>query len=187
MMLDDVQASSHIPVKPGFVPGHIHGLISHEGVAWLWEQSTRMDSIVEVGCWKGGSTYALCSGCTGTVYAVDHWLGSPDPTDATHGPAYDIHAEFMRNVGHFPNLKILRMDSVIAAEQFRPRTIDMVVIDAGHDTPSVTADLRAWLPICKTLLCGHDWGHATVKNALQALGREIHHHPGDMWSIRCDA
>ena len=63
------------------------------------------------------STYALLNGCHGPVYAVDHWLGSPNELDAAHKEAktQDIYAQFMANVGHFKNLVVRKMDSVTAA------------------------------------------------------------------------
>jgi len=166
------------------IPDHIQHLIGLEGYQWLAAQAAQMDSVVEVGCWHGAGTYALCTACPGTVYAVDHWRGSPAKGDATYGADHDtIFAKFQANVGHFPNLRILAMPSHEAAKQFAPRSVDMVVIDAGHDKESVDLDFAVWFPICRKLFCGHDWGHVPVRAAVEALGRPVTHHPADIWSV----
>jgi len=54
----------------------IDGAMGREDLEWLHDTAKRMASVVEVGCWKGRSTYALLAGCLGPVYAVDHWEGA---------------------------------------------------------------------------------------------------------------
>ena len=163
-------------------------LIGTEGYEWMASQAKQMENVVEVGCWAGAGTEFLLKACPGTVWAVDHWLGSPDPGDATHTPAkeHDMYAIFVQKVGHYPNLKILRMTSVEAAEHFADKSVDMVFIDAGHDPkhgPSIVDDLRVWVPKCRKLVCGHDWGHVPVYEAVTKLGRPVTHHPSDIWSF----
>lgn len=170
------------------LPGHITGLINCEGYGTMADLLAGCREVVEVGSWKGGSTYLFCTLCPGPVYAVDHWKGSPDPTDATHyeGQQKDVFAIFQQNVGHFPNLKILKMPSVEAAATFPDKSVDLVFIDAGHDVASVTADVAAWFPKCRKVFCGHDNSHTPVRQAIEKLGRTITVGPGDIWSIRCD-
>lgn len=171
-----------------YINPHIQGLIGDDGVQWLYEQAAQMRNVVEVGCWYGCSTHALCSACDGIVFAVDHWMGSPATDDATHDRAKteDVFGGFCKNVGHFRNLHILKMPSVEAARFFRDASVDMIVIDAGHDHASVNGDVAAWLPKCRKLFCGHDWSHGPVRAAIERLGRPVSNHPSDMWSIRCD-
>jgi hypothetical protein len=161
-------------------------LIDQSGYDWMAEQARQMANVVEVGCWMGAGTEALLKACPGTVYAVDHWLGSPDPGDATHEPAktHDVYALFVKHVGHYANLKILRMASVEAAQHFDDKSVDMVFIDAGHDTQSIRDDLRVWVPKCRRLLCGHDYGHEPVRDALNAFGLHVTHRPSDIWSVQ---
>jgi predicted O-methyltransferase YrrM len=161
-------------------------LIGTDGYQWMAEQAAKMQTVVEVGCWAGAGTEFLLRACPGTVWAVDHWKGSPDPTDATHKPAkeHDMYAIFVKHVGHYPNLKILRMSSVEAAEHFADKSVDMVFIDAGHDKQSITDDLRVWVPKCNGLLCGHDFGHVPVYEALRDWKFAVSHHPSDIWSVQ---
>jgi hypothetical protein len=76
----------------------------------------------------------------------------------------------MANVGHFPNLKVLKMDSTEAAKQFELKSVDFIFVDGDHDFQPFKKDLEAWVPICKKLICGHDLGEGGVTVALAELG-----------------
>jgi predicted O-methyltransferase YrrM len=81
----------------------IQGWMSETELLWLFNTAKEMNSVVEIGSWKGRSTHALLSGCKGTVYAVDHFLGSVDERETYHAEAKtrDIYKDFMGNVGSF--------------------------------------------------------------------------------------
>jgi predicted O-methyltransferase YrrM len=163
---------------------NIQGFMQFQELEWLFEQAQKMGSIVEIGSWRGLSTYALLTGCSGKVYAVDTWQGSPDEINAAHAEAktQDIYAQFYANVGKFPNLIVRKMDSVEASRHHAPKSIDMVFIDGCHSRDAVIADLKAWIPICKKLLCGHDLGQAGVMPALQEVNIDYKKEVGSLWS-----
>ena len=130
----------------------------------------KVTSVVEIGSWKGRSTHALCSGCKGIVYAVDHFQGSAGEITTTHREAVEggVYDEFMKNVGHFPNLKVMKMSSREASKLI-PK-VDMVFIDGGHDYDSFRMDLLCWAPKAKYVLCGHDGLYPGVMKALEDIG-----------------
>ena len=134
-----------------------------------------MASVVEIGSWKGRSTHALLSGCPGPVFAVDHFKGNPDENwrPALGGQAQTSSRHFWMNVGHFTNLVVLRMPSVEAAQYFAPKSVDMVFIDGCHIKDAVVADLKAWHPKCRQLLCGHDASYGDIQMALKECGIEF--------------
>lgn len=136
----------------------IDGWMSVEELNWLYNTAKNMDSIVEIGCWKGRSTHALCSGCKGKVYAVDHFKGSTGEEEA-HKEAQekDIRKEFEKNMEGFNNLTLLPISSKEAMEKFKDKEVDMVFIDGSHDYESVKEDIEGWLPKCKKLISGHDF------------------------------
>lgn len=174
-------------VKPVF---DIQGWMNDEELQWLYTQARRMESIVEIGCWRGRSTHALLSGCPGIVNAVDHWKGSPDERAAgqPHHDAMsqDIYAQFMANVGQFPNLKVFRMESGDAADQIAEA--QMVFIDATHRAADVARDILLWESKAKRLLCGHDYTLIGVKEAVdRLLFRTVQHVPGtSLWYVEVD-
>ena len=155
---------------------------SHE-LAWLRDTAAQMSSVIEIGSWKGRSTFALLEGCRGPVYAVDHWLGSWDERTGTHSEALtcNMFHVFMGNVGHFPNLKAIRMDSLDAAECLPD--VDMIFIDGCHQYDDVVQDLKAWRQKAKKLLCGHDFNYESVKKALKEEVGEVTNVVESLWAF----
>ena len=164
----------------------IQGWMADDCMTWLYDTAQTMTSVVEVGSWRGRSTHALLSGCPGPVFAVDHFKGNPYELDGPHKDAVtqDIFSQFWGNVGQFPNLVVFRMPSVEAAQYFAPRSVDMVFIDGDHRRDAVTADIEAWRPACRKLICGHDSGLDTVRSALHGLACELVEVPNlGIWRI----
>jgi glycosyltransferase involved in cell wall biosynthesis len=163
---------------------NIQGWMNDTDLLWLFDTAKEMESIVEIGSWKGRSTHALLSGCKGIVYAVDHFLGSIDePAEADAG---DVYKDFMKNVGGFKNLKVLKMDSSEAVKQFPDNSIDMVFIDAGHAYEEFTfEEIKRWLPKAKKIICGHNRRQWTVKKGVRMAfgyeGWEANEGKGNMW------
>lgn len=161
----------------------IHGWMSTNELAWLEDCARRMDSVAEVGCWKGRSTYSLAEHCPGPVYAVDHWQGSIGE-EVAHAEARerDIFRDFMVNVGHFPNVKPRRGASVDIAPTLP--MVDMAFIDAGHTYEDVKADLEAWTPKTLRLLAGHDYDYPGVGRAVkEKFGNRVKAGPGSIWFV----
>lgn len=151
--------------------GNPDGWMTEQELEWLKQAAAQCESVVEVGSWKGRSTKALLEGCKGTVTAVDHFEGSDDYGDHTFTigraePVYDI---FMRNVGHYTNLIVMRMSSEEAASSLNGDRADMVFIDSDHRYSQVKAEIDRWLPKTKKVICGHDYGDGWpgVKKAVE--------------------
>lgn len=165
-------------------PLSIDGWMLPEELDWLYSQSSSMNSIVEVGCWKGRSTAALLNGCRGDVYAVDHWLGSEGETDASPEKASAAYLEFLCNVGAHPRLKIIKESSSRASELVPD--VEMVFIDASHRYQDVVRDIRTWRPKALKMLCGHDLGLSSVLSAVMTeLGRP-QHPVGSIWCVNME-
>ena len=133
----------------------IPGWMSIEDLQWLHEMATKMKHIVEIGSWAGRSTHALLTGCSkGLVSAVDTWDQS---TMEGLGDAANARFLFHKNLRKFDNLNIMEMTSIEAAKKFKKKSVDMVFIDGLHDEKNFSADVEAWLPIAKKIICGHDF------------------------------
>jgi hypothetical protein len=155
---------------------HIDGWMRLDELQWLYRMARDMESIVEVGVWKGRGTHALASGCKGIVHSIESFKFAPTKEYAGFSerflipfagePSVEIEKAFNYNTRMLPNVDLIKKDSVPAAEQFEGNSIDMVWLDAGHDYESVMADIKAWLPKCKKLLCGHDYDHEAVSKAV---------------------
>ena len=165
-------------------PG-IHGWMSDAELRWLFKTAQQMVNAVEIGCWRGRSTHALLSGCGGVVYAVDHFLGCPAERDSNHADAQtqDIKAQFLENVGMFPNLHLLPLESGAAAPFVGE--LDMVFIDAAHTYYDVKRDLELWAPKARKLVAGHDYGTDDVSRAVREyFGRKPDEQIDGIWAYR---
>lgn len=143
---------------------HIDGWMSPSELNWLNERAKEMKSIVEIGCWKGRSTYALLSGCPGIVYCVDHFLGSSEHQGMM--PGLNLREEFLSNMKPFKKFILLHMRSNLASKVFQDGSVEMVFIDGSHEKEYVLEDLQGWVPKATKLICGHDKGYQTVQDAL---------------------
>lgn len=146
-----------IPGHP--TPGtHIWGWMTPEELDWLGAQAASMDSVVEIGSLHGRSAFALLTACPGTVYCIDPWNDEGD----------HCYPSFLGNCGHFPNLVAVRGFSPQAGVDIP--AVDMVFIDGDHTYDAVIADIEAWLPRTRRLMCGHDYnntdGFPDVKRAV---------------------
>lgn len=186
-----------IPETPVDKAERIQGWMTRLELEWLYEKAKTMQSVVEVGCFKGRSTFVLASACngdSGKVYAVDpftfggDWSKFCSPSLGLK-PGEDFMGEFLKNVGHFPHLTVVRKPSVEAAETLSDLEADMVFIDGDHSYEGLTADLKAWAPKTKKLLCGHDLDdpmYPGVRQALQAAygADRIGKGPGQIWYLK---
>ena len=163
---------------PGLEGSDVDGWMSPLELYWLREIASRMDSVVEVGSWKGRSTLALLAGCD-CVWAVDTFLGSPENPD-TEGKYDEIKAEFLKNVGNRATL--VEKPSLEAVNEFV--SVDMVFIDGAHDYNSVYNDVKAWTEKAKLLICGHDYNEPEVKQAvIDLFGERVQQGYGSLWYV----
>lgn len=139
-------------------------------------------TIIEVGSWLGCSTRFMASLLPegGKVYAVDHWLGSPEhqPGQYAHHSSLPIlYEQFLSNVIHSKLTHVIvpiRLPSLEAALDPSLPLADLIYIDAGHDPESVYADLKAWYPRVRKggVLCGDDWTWDSVRIAVEIFAEK---------------
>lgn len=161
------------------LPFDSHGWYSHAAGMERLFKDYQIKTVVEVGSWLGASTrhFASLLPSGGKVYAVDHWMGSTEhqPGESCWYPALShLYQQFLSNVIHAQLTDIIvpvRMSSLEAAMSLTHVPVDLIYIDASHDTPSVLSDLYAWYPQVKGhgILCGDDWGYPGVMNAVQTF------------------
>lgn len=155
------RAVVHAPVD--VVVDGIPGWSSNEEHDLLAQAANVMDTVVELGSWKGRSADVLMRSCPGTVFCVDTWAGTVEFASGMSIdkqpvlPGRDLFQNFAANISGHERFGVLRMDSVEAARFFPDKSVDMVFIDASHSYEGCLADIRAWLPKVKRLICGHDF------------------------------
>jgi hypothetical protein len=165
--------------------------MTRKELEWLYEKANTMESVVEIGSFKGRSTFVLASGCNGgngKVYAIDPFTGAAlgKCPEADGKPTFD---DFMKNCGHFPHLSVIVKKSQEAADlDVIPPEVDMVFLDGNHDYEAVMADLATWAPRTKKLICGHDLNDPMYPGVKQAIyeyfgADAITPGPDSLWAV----
>jgi tetratricopeptide (TPR) repeat protein len=181
-----LKALSYLPYNPDYLrdtkyyfeypdPG-IDGYMTYPELTWLYNMAKNMNSILEIGSWKGRSTHALLSGCKGKVTSVDTFEGSNDLKDWTYkqGIVQNVYDQFKENLKGFKNLEVFKMTSKEAKAKFKNRKWDMIFIDAEHTYEGVKEDIALWKNNATVILCGHDYGPGwptVVKAVNESLGK----------------
>lgn len=164
----------------------IDGWMTQYELTWLASHAAEMKDVLEVGSWKGRSTFALLSSCNGPVYALDHWEGSRDDFRISPELGHKAFDEFKANVGHFGNLHVIRADST-KYEPDEGFAVDMAFIDGCHAYEDVLTDIRKWRPRARCLICGHDINLPDVARAVnEEFGDAVHYGAGSIWFVWLD-
>lgn len=169
---------------------NIAGWFSFKEQTFIYNTAKRMNSMIELGSWKGKSTHAACSSGCPQVVAIDTWKGSEfEPQAHAEARSGSVEEEFKKNVGHFENLTIIKNDINNVVDMIPDKSVDMVFIDAGHTYEEVKNDIRKWKNKARIVLCGHDYcvAWAGVKQAVdEELGGpdEIHDSIWVKWLVK---
>ncbi|MCA9688324.1 MAG: class I SAM-dependent methyltransferase [Myxococcales bacterium] len=179
------------------------GLAYRELAARALADPDARGAIVEVGSWLGRSCSYVAGACRlrgARLVCVDHYAGSSDRFDAGYrdhlaqaraagrDPAAELRAH-LEALGVLAELRV--EDSLAAAADFAPGSVDLAFLDASHDRAAVAADIEAWLPALRPggVLAGHDFAPAhagvveAVEAAARATGRALVRGPGSLWSL----
>lgn len=143
----------------------------------------RWTSFVEVGVFRGWTSLHMLKHCPGLrVTGVDPYMpGDGAQYGADMDATYrDVEQAFR---GHGERARLLRTDSVTAAQGFRDGSTCAVFIDGDHSTEAVRRDVAAWLPKVAAggWLLGHDWHHKSVKAGLRDFRPIIL--PDNVWAL----
>jgi len=121
--------------------------------------------VAELGVWKSHNTKRILRHCSDIIdqyWAIDFWQYSDHwnyrgvPEDIWQS----MYAYSCRLMRWFPQLCVVRMDTIEAAKLFPKEYFDLVFIDANHKYKWVKEDINNWVPLVKKggLLTGHDYG-----------------------------
>ena len=167
----------------------IEGWMSEAELQFLAHEAAQHDNIVEIGSWQGRSTRALIDNARGQVTAVDTFCGSlKHPTWEKHllstKPENWLRGEFDKNTAGATNLRVMAMESLVAAEQLKDERFDMIFIDDDHETEACYSGILAWFPLLTEggIICGHDYEAPEVKFAVERAFLVVAKVPGaDIW------
>lgn len=139
-------------------------------------------SVIEVGSFLGLSACFFAERVD-EVHCIDVWeknmMGSVMQAAMAQAGAVgehmdSMHEVFLANTEAYPNIHSYKMDSLTAAETLGLEA-DLIYLDGDHTYEGITADIQAWRPRAKKVLCGDDnipkW--PTVTEAAKEIGANI--------------
>jgi len=155
----------------------------HALIDFIKDSNGKIKRVVEVGVWKGHTTKRVLKACKEDIsqyWAVDIWQKSNRWKYRSRSAEFwdERYFKVCKLMYWFPQLCVVRMDSITAAGLFTEKYFDLVFLDADHTYEALMNDIKTWLPLVRDggLLTGHDYGgkHAGVKKAVDEIfGEEI--------------
>ena len=145
-----------------------------------------MESVAEIGSWKGRSTFALCSSGCQRIWAVDHFLGSSEHwAEYEFSKGWSPFPEFRRNILEcFKNVTLKRMSSAEASKDFNDGSVDLVYIDGAREFDLVLENLALWSPKARKSIAVQTADLPPVRHAFtHYFGRQPDQVVGDIWVL----
>lgn len=151
---------------------------------------------VEVGVAEGNYSRDFLANWPGRFVMVDRWQHIPGYDDVMNGSDAEHEVRFRQAMEvaakHHDRCTVLRMDSLEAASQFEPRSLDFVYIDADHSYEGCRRDIVAWASLVKSggILAGHDYYNSPPFEVRRAVAEVcggpcgITHEPAPSWWVR---
>jgi hypothetical protein len=119
----------------------IIGNLSFKETQYLYNESKKYNSVLEIGCDRGRGSHALLNGCNGFVSIVTK---------------NSQNTEFFNNVEIFGNVKLIKMTSEEAEIGIGNEMFDMIFIN-GKNPDEIKKDIILWEKHAKHLICGNDY------------------------------
>lgn len=116
----------------------------------------------EIGVARGEYSEALMkANPTQTLYGVDPYTTYKEYKDyALNSTMLKLRDEAHERLKEYPNYVWVEKFSMDAVKDFEDESLDWVYIDANHDGPHVTEDVREWAKKVRKggVVSGHDYG-----------------------------
>jgi hypothetical protein len=148
-------------------------------------KATEKMTFVEVGVFVGSNICWLAQKCEEReaypdIWAIDLWQCEEiSQASKDHvGVQSNFEQAFEDNLERceiLPWIKVIKQDSLKAADYFRDKSIDFLFLDDDHTYPHTRDELVKWLPKMKknSIIAGHDYPAPGVQRAVEeVLGRE---------------
>jgi hypothetical protein len=161
----DIQPSIHTAET-------IEGWMYPRELMWLAQTASKSKMIIEVGCFKGRSTRAICDNTKGQVIAVDPYMGAYYNNDDKQILNFgnEAYEEFKKNLEDYLEIGKLRHFRNTFSELPKPIKADFIFIDGDHREEPFRNDVECALKhaLPGAIISGHDYGD-TVWTAIKKV------------------
>jgi GT2 family glycosyltransferase/predicted SAM-dependent methyltransferase/predicted O-methyltransferase YrrM len=147
----------------------IDGWMSEEELSFLGSHAAEAKTALQIGCYKGRSSYVIGKNIKGSLLDIDSFVG--DFGNALSSA--DLAATYIKNIDELLGTKI---EVMIGNSQdilkILNKKFDLIFIDGSHSYINVKKDIQLSIPLLRPggLLCGHDYSHSLeVKRAVDDI------------------
>lgn len=153
-------------------------------------------TVIEIGSWAGASTRFLANrvGEGGKVYAIDHWLGTPEhPGEMKDRRLSNIYHLFLSNIrkaGLEDRIVPLRMSSNEGLKALEHVNADLIFIDGPRNQKEVYEAVVKWHSHLKEtgIICGTEWREKSIREGVMQASQELdlsiqHDKKGATWLL----
>jgi hypothetical protein len=129
-------------------------------------------TLVEIGTYIGESA-VIFSRYFKRVITIDPWepifmksVASDKNVDVS-----DIENALLDNIRWLSSIQFIKAPSILAAQSFEPRSVDVVYIDGWHRVIPAALDIVTWLPKIKFggFIAGHDYSTMHYNEVIPAV------------------
>ena len=166
----------------------IDGWMSPIELEWLGKTARNCDITVEIGCYQGRSTRAICDNTKGLVMAVDPWDGTyydtnGQPINILVQNSYGLFIANLKDCIELGQLIIMRCYSKDLPDLGKGYS-NFTFLDGDHRYQQVIDDIELARKITKKngIIAGHDYTHSDWPGVKQAVD-EIYPGAGKIASI----
>ena len=125
----------------------------------------------EIGVGGGVFSEMICQAIPGVkLYAIDAWKPYDKYTDFTSADYLERDCQMAQEKLSPFDVTIIRKFSMDAVKQFEDHSLDFIYIDANHEEPYISKDIREWSKKVRPggMVSGHDYAlmHDAVRLAV---------------------
>ncbi len=147
----------------------IDGWMSEDELSFLGSQAANAKNALQIGCYKGRSSYVIGKNIKGSLLDIDSFVGDFGKYSLTA----DLATTYIKNIHELLGTKI---ELVIGNSQevlkILNKDFDLIFVDGSHFYENVKMDIQLSIPLLRPggLLCGHDYSHSKeVKQAVDEI------------------
>ncbi len=147
----------------------IDGWMSEDELAFLGSQAANAKNALQIGCYKGRSSFVIGKNIKGSLLDIDSFVGDFGNTLSTA----DLASTYIKNIHELLGKKI---ELIIGNSQdilkILNKKFDLIFVDGGHSYENVKMDIQLSIPLLRPggMLCGHDYSHSMeIKRAVDEI------------------
>jgi hypothetical protein len=159
-------------------------------------------NVCEVGVFASQNFKRFLDGNPDVAVGVDAWIndGNPGHNDSSFTQEQlDAQCEYFKSLMHrYPSIRLYRMYTDEAAQNFPDNYFDLIYVDADHSYEGCKKDMEAWWPKVKPgkFFTGDDYSHShapvtgmkfevirAVDEFAEKLGLPVHRLTSHGWCI----